>query len=87
MTTDARRVNGTLWFRDDDALQCLVLLVEDYEVPADELAKLKDAEAAAIENYCAKAHLRASDNRVRLPERPLRLDQWQRMYGKGKVGG
>jgi hypothetical protein len=64
------------WERDDEAIQTLVFLHGVYEPSLDQIGELNDADAQAVEHYCVKAHLRASDNIVRVPSMPEVMKLW-----------
>ena len=60
-----------------EVLHNLLLLV-GFEVPELELRKRTPRERAHAELYALRAHLRASDNPVRIPPRPTWLEGFER---------
>lgn len=55
--------------RDNDVVHDLLLLVDVY-IPADVIARWTNRQYLRAEEWAGKAHLRASDNNVRVPSRP-----------------
>lgn len=57
-------------------IQDLLLLV-GYDVPNKEIAKWSEGRIAQVKKWAFAVHLRASDNIVRVPNRPLGLVKFQ----------
>lgn len=59
---------------DISDLECLLLLV-DVTITREELAKLTPLQRAIAEDWASRVHLSASDNPVRVPQRPKFLPE------------
>jgi hypothetical protein len=64
----------TLLPRDNEALQTMLLLVEDWEIPEADIAALSDAEYQQVHDWASASILSANDHDdIKVPKRPAFL--------------